>query len=200
MQKIGICGTIASGKSTFSILLKRRGYAVFNADGYARLCLQKNHPAYKKIVTAFTEDILDENGEILRAHLAKEIFSDDSKREELNAITHPYIIEGMKTFFKHHETDGFAFAEVPLLFESHLESYFDRVVLITCSKETAIKRMMEDRNYTEEEALARYASQMDPMIQVQKADEVIYNDGTLKELEGKAFRLIKELSKEQPWS
>ena len=66
MKKIGITGTIASGKTTVSILLRKMGFSVFDSDGYSRILYQKTNPCYQKVVDLLGESILDEFGEIDR--------------------------------------------------------------------------------------------------------------------------------------
>ncbi len=192
MKKIGITGTIAAGKTSFCILLKRKGFPVFNSDQYAKLCLYGTHPACAKIVEAFG-DVLDANGDVDRKKLAGIVFQDEEKRKQLNAIVHPYVIEGMKKFFDGKRDMPFAFAEVPLLFEAGMEGLFDEIVVVTCSEEVAIQRMMEDRSYSQEEAYARYHSQIAIEEQMARADVVIENDETLKELDSKVNRYVGSL-------
>ena len=102
----------------------------------------------------------------------------------------------MKRFFANHENDAFVFAEVPLLFEAGWEGDFDEIVLVTCDKETAVQRLMEDRDYTREQAIERYESQIDPEIQKTKADRVIDNSSDLRTLDQKINAWIRGLREE----
>ncbi len=190
-MKIGITGTIASGKTTAGLLLKRMGMPVFNCDQYARMVLENDHPAFQEIISAFGTDILDEAGEIDRKKLAAVIFADESKRKQLNDITHPYIRAGMLKFFDNVKDRKLVFAEVPLLFEAGWQDLFDEIWLITCQKETAVQRMMEMRDYSLQEAESRYAVQMQNAPDASQADIVIYNDGDLKELNSEINRIIR---------
>lgn len=196
MKKIGITGTIASGKTTVSILLRRRGMAVFNSDSYGKLALHRGNPCVAKLTAALSEEILDHNGDVDPQKLAAMIFQDEEKRQIVNSIIHPYVREGMHRFFASHQQDAFAFAEVPLLFEAGWEDDFDEIVLVTCSKETALQRMMDDRDYSREEALRRYESQIDPEVQKQKADRIIDNSEDLKALDQKINAWMREMRKE----
>ena len=195
MKKIGITGTIGAGKSTVSILLRRRGKPVFDCDQYSRILYQKTNPCYAKMVETFSEDILDEFGEIDRKKVAALVFNDEEKRKKLNILTHTPVVAAMKKFFENHEKDGLVFAEVPLLVESGLSDYFDEVILVTCEDETAIQRMMEDRDYTREEAERRLRSQIPVEEQKKHATLVLDNNGTIKELDQKIARLLKDLEK-----
>ena len=174
-MKIGITGTIASGKTSVSILFRRMGFSVFNADNYAKMATHASNPCFQPLLEVLSEDVLDESGDIDRKKMASIIFNDEEKRKAVNAIV---------------------FAEIPLLFEANLEEEFDKVLVVTCDKDTAIKRMEEDREYTRQEALDRYASQVDPSLQVEKADFVIENNGDLKELGSKVNQFVAQTRKE----
>ena len=156
MKSFGITGTIGSGKSTLSILLRRRQLPVFNADAYSRTAFQKTASTYAMVVNQFGTAILDNNGEIDRKALH---------------------------FLGHHSQDALVFAEVPLLFEAGWETLFDEVIVVTCEKETALQRLIEDRGFSRQQALARLDHQIDPGVQIAKADMVFHNDGSIRELE-----------------
>lgn len=192
-MKIAITGTVGSGKSTVSILLRRRRKPVFDADGYASTALHQNNPCYARIIESFGTGILDEHGEIDHKKMAAIIFHEEEKRQVLNGIVHPYVKEGMDAFFAHHENDPLVFAEIPLLFQEGWQKYFDRTVVVTCSQEHAIERMMESRGYTREHALARINSQMPVEEQISLADDVLYNDGTIKDLDHQTAQWLKSL-------
>ena len=193
MRRIGMTGTIASGKTSAAILLKRHGYTVFNSDQYAKLARHAGNPCFARLIEVLGREVAADNGDIDPKKMAARIFSDEQARLQVNAIVHPYVREGMEKFFQARKEEPFAFAEVPLLFEAHMEDAFDEICVITCDKDIAVKRMMEDREYTEEEALNRYNSQIDPQIQIEKADKVIYNNGTLSELNSEVNRWLREL-------
>jgi dephospho-CoA kinase len=195
MKKIAITGTIGSGKTTVSILLRRRRLPVFDADGYTRICYHRTHPAAERMITEFGEGILDEYGEISRKALADIIFHDEEKRLLLNSIIHPFVLEGLNRFFENHSTEPLVFAEIPLLYEAGWEKYFDICCVITCDDETAVQRLIEDRGMSEEDARARIAAQLDKEEKFRRADDVIYNDGTIKELDHCVALWVRELKK-----
>ncbi|MBQ9327693.1 MAG: dephospho-CoA kinase [Solobacterium sp.] len=193
MKKIGITGTIASGKTTVSILLRRKGYRVFDCDGYTRSLYLPGQPVYEAIVDTFGEDILDGQGEIDRASLAGIVFSNEEARVKLNSIVHPAVLAGMERFFFNHQEEPLVFAEVPLLFEAHMESAVDEILVVACEHDTAIQRMKEDRGYSEEEAERRYQAMVHPSLQKEQAHYVILNDGTLSELNDKVIAWLEQM-------
>lgn len=194
MKKVAITGTIGSGKSTVSILFRRNGVPVFDADGYAKLCLAKSHPAYQKIVERFGNSILNEFAEIDRSKLASVIFNNEENRLALNAIVHPCVKEGLLQFFERYKDVPLVAAEVPLLYEGGWEVLFDEVIVVTCEDSVAIERLIEYRNFTKEDAEKRLASQIDKEEQIQKANTVIYNNGSLKELNTIVEKYIEEVA------
>ena len=195
-MKIAITGTIAAGKTTVAILFRRRGIPVFNADQYAKRSLYQGSVCYEKILEVFGDDITSTSGDIDPKKLAGIVFQDNSKREQLNAIVHPFVLEGMQKFFTTNFQQPIICAEVPLLFETGWDKYFDRTVVVTCSEEIAIQRMVEERNYTLEEAKARLSMQVSAEKQIALADKVIYNEGDLKKLDSQINRWLGELRKD----
>lgn len=183
MKTFAITGTIGSGKSTLSTLLRRRHLAVFDADAYGRMAFEKTNPCYARIVDHFSTAILDETGEIDTRRLADIVFSREEERQALDEIVHPFVKSGVETFLSRHENDLLVFAEIPLLFEVHWEDRFDEVIVVTCERETAIARLMRDRGYTRRQAEARLARQVDPETQIAKADVVFHNDGSIQDLD-----------------
>ena len=111
-MKIGITGTIASGKTSVSILFRRMGFSVFNADNYAKMATHASNPCFQPLLEVLSEDVLDESGDIDRKKMASIIFNDEEKRKAVNAIVHPYVIEGMRNFFANHQKDAIVFAEI----------------------------------------------------------------------------------------
>lgn len=192
MIKLGITGTIASGKTSVSILLKRRGIPVFNSDQYAKMAIHRGNPCFGKLIEILGEEAIGEDGDIQKDKMASVIFSNEDKRLAVNAVVHPYVREGMEHFFAMRKEGFLCAAEVPLLFEAGYEDAFDEILVVTCDKETAIKRMMEDRGYSLEEAQARYSRQIDPLKQVAKADIVLDNSGSLKDLDRQVNNLIRK--------
>ena len=193
VKKIAVTGTIAAGKSTLSDLLRELALPVFDADAYARVCLTKGHPIMEKIIAEFGTGILQEDGEIDRKKLAGVVFHNEEARQKLNGIVHPGVREGLVAFFQEHEREKLCFAEVPLLYEAGWEDLFDLSVVVACGEETAVHRMVADRGYTEEDARARLASQLNKEEQIARADKVFMNDGSVEQFREELKCWLKEL-------
>ena len=174
-MKIGITGSIACGKSTVSKYLILKGYNVYDADKISYDLTQKPNICYKlileKVGSEFPESIIDESGNINRKELGRVIFNNKDKKELLESIIHPYVIKEIESV-----NDDVCFFEVPLLFEANLEYLFDKVVVVSTSKEKQIERLMKRNNISYEDCIIRINNQIDIKIKEEKADYVLYNN------------------------
>ncbi|MFH1074522.1 MAG: dephospho-CoA kinase [Candidatus Firestonebacteria bacterium] len=179
---IGITGGVATGKSTVAALLRKDFKYFTSADEIARRIVRPGTPAYKKIVKAFGKHILTKDGSINRKILAALIFNNSAKRRLLQNITHPEIIltlkKEIKAFKKKSKT---VFFEAPLLFEAGMQKMADIIVVTASSKKNQIKRFIK-KGHTGADALRRIKNQLSLKEKIKKADIVIYNNGSLKEL------------------
>jgi len=180
---IGLTGGIASGKSTVANMLIDKGITVIDADIIAKQAVEKGMPAYRQIIDEFGEDILLENGDIDRRKLGALVFTNEQKRLALNSIVHPAVREEMlkrrDESIANQET--FVVLDIPLLFESKLESLVDKIIVVSVTKEIQLERLTKRNQLTVEEALSRIRSQMPLEEKVSRADNVIDNSGTLEE-------------------
>lgn len=190
---IGLTGGIASGKTTVSDYLKKRGYVVLDADAYSKKTTAKNGPAIPAIIEAFGADIVDEAGELDRKKLGSIIFNDADKRRELNEIVHPLIREMMNADEEKYIQKGHVFLDIPLLFENGLNERCDLVVTVFVDRDTQIKRLTARNDLTVEEAEARINSQMPLTEKVQKSDFRLDNNGTVEMLYEQIDRFTEDL-------
>ncbi|MDG0766487.1 dephospho-CoA kinase [Bacillus halotolerans] len=180
---IGLTGGIASGKSTVANMLIDKGITVIDADIIAKQAVEIGMPAYRQIIDEFGEDILLENGDIDRRKLGALVFTNEQKRLALNSIVHPAVREEMlKRRDESIANQGtFVVLDIPLLFESKLESLVDKIIVVSVTKELQLERLTKRNQLTVEEALSRIRSQMPLEEKVSRADNVIDNSGTLEE-------------------
>ncbi|ASS92129.1 dephospho-CoA kinase [Aeribacillus composti] len=182
---IGLTGGIASGKSTVSEMLKKRGIPVIDADLIAREVVEVGKKAYTEIVNAFGKEILNEDLTINRARLGSIVFQNEDKREKLNSIVHPEVRLEMKRRQEQLISEGAkaVVLDIPLLFESNLKHLVDKVIVVYTEEKNQLERLMKRNNFSKEEALSRINAQMPLKEKVKFADAVINNDGTLEETE-----------------
>lgn len=191
---IGLTGGIASGKSTVSQMIKEQGIRVVDADVIAKEAVAKGTPALQQIVQTFGEDVLLPNGELNRQQLGAIIFSDEEKRKQLNAIVHPEV---RKEMLKQREEgvsqqETFVVLDIPLLFESQLESLVDRIIVVYTTPELQLSRLMNRNDLSEEEALNRIHSQQSLEEKCKKADRVIENTQDLAFIRKQLQNILNE--------
>jgi dephospho-CoA kinase len=196
MLKIGLTGGIASGKTTVAAMLRNRGCAVLEMDPIGHRLLDAGNAASERVVREFGRDILSD-GAIDRSKLAALVFSDTAKRNRLNAILHPPILEQVRQWFAGLDRPGgpeFALAEAALIFESGYSKELDCNIVCWCRAEQQLARL-EQRGLRQEEARARLAAQM-PIDEKRKlADEVIDCSKSLDETERQVEALVEKLRK-----
>lgn len=196
-KTIGLTGSVATGKSTVSNMIQQAGIPLVDADIAARKVVEPGTEGLKEIVAYFGEEILLADGTLDRAKLGEIIFKDKEKREKLNEITHPrvkdYMLEARERFFRSGEE--LVFFDIPLLFESHLESLVDQIVVVWTTPETELKRLMERNNLTKEDALRRIESQMGIDEKARKADFVIDNNESLEKTQKQVYTFIERFVK-----
>ncbi|EAV9985905.1 dephospho-CoA kinase [Listeria monocytogenes] len=196
-KTIGLTGSVATGKSTVSNMIQQAGIPLVDADIAARKVVEPGTEGLKEIVAYFGEEILLADGTLNRAKLGEIIFKDKEKREKLNEITHPrvkdYMLEARERFFGAGEE--LVFFDIPLLFESHLESLVDQIVVVWTTPETELKRLMERNNLTKEDALRRIESQMGIDEKARKADFVIDNNQSLEKTQKQVYTFIERFVK-----
>ncbi|EGW0544920.1 dephospho-CoA kinase [Listeria monocytogenes] len=196
-KTIGLTGSVATGKSTVSNLIQQAGIPLVDADIAARKVVEPGTEGLKEIVAYFGGEILLADGTLDRAKLGEIIFKDKEKREKLNEITHPrvkdYMLEARERFFRAGEE--LVFFDIPLLFESHLESLVDQIVVVWTTPETELKRLMERNNLTKEDALRRIESQMGIDEKARKADFVIDNNESLEKTQKQVYSFIERFVK-----
>nr|CAD1821926.1 unnamed protein product [Ananas comosus var. bracteatus] len=201
MRLVGLTGGIASGKSTISNLFKSNGVPVVDADIVARDVVKKGSRGWKKVVKAFGNDILLENGDIDRARLGQIVFSDPEKRQLLNRILAPYISSGIfweiaKLWFKGAKV---IVLDIPLLFEAKMDRWTAPTIVVWVDPETQINRLMARDAISEEQARNRINAQTPLEWKKTKADIVIDNSGTIDETKLQFEKVLTQISRPLSW-
>ncbi|MYL20009.1 dephospho-CoA kinase [Halobacillus litoralis] len=180
---IGLTGSIASGKSTVSRMFDEWEIPVIDADQISRDVVRPGEPAYEDIVHVFGKDVLFEDGTLDRKKLGKVIFSSKERRKELNDIVHPRVREEMISRRESYKEEDYkaVVLDIPLLFESDLTDYVERILVVAVDEETQLQRLMERDGSSREDARERIASQIPVSRKAEMADAVIDNNGTEEE-------------------
>lgn len=199
-MKLGLTGGIASGKSTVSAILVEQGALLIDADQVAREVVLPGSPALAAIVERFGTDILLPDGTLHRKRLGEIIFKDEQERKALEGITHPAIRKRMNDLaleYQQTQPDKLIIVDIPLLYESGMQSMFDGVIVVYVPRDVQIKRLMQRDDLSEDQAVQRLNAQMDIEDKRSRADYVIYNDGELEQTQQQVLELINRLQNEK---
>jgi len=192
----GLTGGIATGKSTVSFILKEAGAIIIDADTIARDAVKNNLPAWHEIVRIFGKEVLLPDGEIDRARLGGIIFRDSSKKEILNKIVHPHVIQKVAEMIEEigeASPDSIVILDVPLLIEAGMHKGMEEVVLVYTPEHLQIKRLAERDKISDEEALLKIRSQMPIEEKREFATIIIDNSGTLQATRERALEVFNYL-------
>ena len=184
MKIIGITGGIGAGKTTVSERFKKRGVDVIDCDIIARNVTASGSSCLNELVSAFGNDILNEDGSLNRAVLADKTFgSGDTKT--LNKITHKYISLECKKIIDEKEKSGCKYIgiEASLLLDSDVKELCDYTLAVIADKEMRIKRVISRDNLSEDQVLSRIENQRDDIFFKKNASYCIYNNGDNKKLD-----------------
>ena len=191
-KKIGLTGGIASGKTTVSDCFKKLGTKVIDADVISHEVTEPSGSAFEEILSEFGSEILNEKGLINRKRMREIIFDDQSQKKILEEIIHPKVRDEM---FKriNKSDDHYLIVSVPLLVETGMNRIMDRTLLVDCSEDTQIKRLMHRDKITLNEARAILKNQASRSDRKKIADDLIVNEKnvTLIELENEVLELHK---------
>jgi dephospho-CoA kinase len=180
--RIGLSGGIGAGKSTVSSTFSDLGGIVVDGDVIAREVVEPGTEGLGKLVDAFGNDILHDDGSLNRPALAKIAFSDDEKRQTLNGIVHPLVADRRSELIAAAAAEAVIVEDIPLLVESGMAPMFPLVVIVHADEDLRVKRLIEHRGFTEEDARARIAAQATVEQRRAVADVWLDNSGSAGEL------------------
>jgi dephospho-CoA kinase len=196
----GLTGGIATGKSTVSSIFREAGAIIIDADSIARDAVKKNLPAWHEIVRIFGKEVLLPDGEIDRARLGDIIFKDASKKEILNKIVHPHVIQKAAELIEEvrkASPGSIIILDVPLLIEAGMDKGVEDVILVYTPESIQIKRLIERDGISDENALLRVRSQMPIEKKKEFATIIIDNNGTIEATKKRALEVFDSLKKKQ---
>ena len=197
--RIGLTGGIGSGKSTVGQMLQERGAAVMDADAIARSVTAAHGTAMPAIAQAFGPDFITPDGALDRERMRAHVFSHPEAKQALEAIIHPLVAQetqrqAQDAIANGHHTLVF---DVPLLVESgtRWRAQVDRVLVVDCSEETQIQRVMTRNGWSRETIQAIISAQASRAQKLAAADWVIDNeDISLEALRKRVLGLPIELT------
>ncbi|NDJ60498.1 MAG: dephospho-CoA kinase [Chloroflexi bacterium] len=183
---IGLTGNIAVGKSVVRRMLQQLGAYTIDADGLSHQAMEPGAPAYKPVVATFGNFILDSENRINRAMLGQIVFSNPTALAKLEAIVHPIVNQVVNVLIKRAKQPVIVIEAIKLL-EGNLASAVDTVWVVDATPQTQLRRLVEKRGMSPQDAQQRVAAQNAQSDKVARANYVIKNDGNVEE----TFRAVQ---------
>jgi dephospho-CoA kinase len=180
--RIGLTGNIACGKSTVGRLLAERGAEYVDADRLVHALMEPGTAETERIVARFGPEVRDADGRIDRRALGARVWSDPAAMAELEAILHPGVRAAVGRRLAETAAPAIVVDAIKLI-EGGLYKEMDAVWVVTCPRAEQVRRLIETRGLTEQEAVARIAAQGPQEDKVRHATVVIDNAGSLADLE-----------------
>ena len=176
MLRVGLTGSIGVGKSFVGSIFVELGCRLLDADQTAREVVMPGTAGLKAVTEAFGEEILNPDGTLNRKHLGAMVFANETERQRLNHILHPFIIarqDEILNGWEAEDPDGIGIVDAALMIESGGYKRFDKLIVVHCRPEVQLERLMLRDKLSRDEALRRINSQM-PQEEKQKfADYLI---------------------------
>jgi dephospho-CoA kinase len=208
MLKVGLTGSIASGKSVVGEMLVAFGAHLVQADRIAHQLMLPGQPVYNEVVRHFGGGILNPDLSVNRAKLAEKAFgsakpAQESRIQELNRIVHPAVIRSQEEWMEEmgrQDPRAVAIVEAALILEAGAAKRFDRLIVVTCSEEQRIARFAArqeiDLEAARKEVARRMAAQLPEAEKIKAADYVIDNSGSLDQTHEQVRQLWEKLRDE----
>jgi len=196
MITFAITGSIATGKSTVTSTIRDKyNIPIVDADVIAREVVEVGRPCLTHLVHAFSDKILNQDGTLNRKYLGNLCFNNKDILNSVNRIVGPFIKEeSFKQIQSLHESGHYLVGyDSALLIEMKLHTLYKPIIVVTCSPETQLNRLMNRNNFSKEEAMARISSQMSLSDKVKYADLIINNDSGLMELNSEIYSVVNKL-------
>jgi len=197
---VALTGGMGSGKSTAGEIFRAHGVTVIDADQLARDAVAPDSTVISQIKSHFGGEFILPDGNLNRARMAELVFSDYSRKKELEAIIHPEVrrllLQSLRAIITTPKRPGLVVYLIPLLFETRTPAEdFDAVISISCDTETALKRILKRDNISKELASKKIASQMAVTEKNKRADFVLDNSSTIEALHKQLDELLPKLKK-----
>jgi dephospho-CoA kinase len=192
---VAVTGGIGSGKSEVCKIFAELDVPVVDLDEIAHAMSAPDSTAMQVVRQTFGDDMFEENGQLHRGKLRELVFSDPDALDRLNNIMHPAIREEAIHQIANYSAHAYTILAIPLLVESPADwSMIDHVLVVDCSEQTQLARVME-RGLSESMAHAIISAQSDREARLAIADSVIENNQTLHELREKVLEFHENFSK-----
>ena len=196
MVVIGVTGGVGTGKSAVAGMFKRLGAVVLDADTLAHQSMEPKRLAWRSIVRAFGDKVLNDDQTVNRRRLAEVVFRDEALRHRLEAIIHPQVLREIRRQLgrlrRQHRIRAVVL-DVPLLLEVGAQRLADAVVVVTASSQAQRERLAARDGWSTEEMTARIGAQWELSAKEALADYVVDNSDGVERTRTQVKRIWNQL-------
>jgi dephospho-CoA kinase len=193
---VAVTGGIGSGKSEVCKTFVELGVPVVDLDEIAHAMSAPGSVAMRSVRQTFGDAMFGENGQLDRSRLRELVFADPDALDKLNQIMHPAIRAEAVRQIEQHSAHPYVILAIPLLVESRDDwAIIDHVVVVDCSEDTQLARVMQRNTFSKAMAQAIIAAQSSRQERLEIADTVIENNQTLPDLHEKVLKFHQIFSK-----
>lgn len=193
MKRIGVTGGIGSGKTYVCELISALGYPVFYSDSVAKSVMTTDEILIQQVKDLIGENAYLANNALNKEVIAQAIFSDESKRLQLNKIVHPAVYRAFDKWVAEQKAD-LVFMESALMIDTGNHKELDAVILVVADLKTRIERVVKRESITKKEVLKRIEKQSTDDYKKQFSNYVIQNSESC-DVKAQLIDVIEQLKK-----
>ena len=189
--KIGITGSIGMGKTTVSLMFKKNGIKVWNADLEVHKLYENGNEGYKNIISIYPQ--LTNEMEIDRKKVSDLIKKKIIDLKKIEKIIHPLLKKSRSNFIKENEKERIIAFEIPLLYETGANKWLDYIISVYCSKKTQMERLYQRKNFNKDKINYLLSKQISIDHKNKNANFLINTDQKKIDVEKDVRKIIKIL-------
>ena len=190
---IGMTGGIGSGKSEALKIFESLNIKVIDLDNIAKEITDTSHQAIQEIKLVFGDAIFDKKNRLDRKKLREIIFSEKDQKINLEKILHPKILEEVMKRLNVLSNESYVVIDIPLLFETNqYTSLISRSLVIDCKVKDQIERVKKRDGIDASIIQSIIEQQVGRNYRIERADDVVVNDGSIEKLEESIKALHKK--------
>ena len=201
MLKVALTGGIGTGKTYVRTRFEALGVPAIDADAVVHDALGPGTAVTARVAERFGPAILTRDGAVDRPRLGAIVFAADDAREALEGLVHPHVFAVILDWFARlpdGKEPGWALADIPLLFETRREAWFDKVIVAACAPDEQIRRVMARDRSLEAHARARVRAQWPISDKAARADYVVWTDRGFDETDRQVAGIYRALTSGAP--
>ena len=192
MKKIGLTGSIGSGKSTIAHILRCMGYPIYLSDNEASR-LMNTHPLLREALQKrLGKDAYNSEGNLNKPIVAQIIFNDPQALQDINRLVHPRVIEDFQSWCQQ-QSSPCVFFESAIIVEANLTHFFDYIICVTASESIRLNRVTKRDGLQPEQIKERMRNQLDDTTKCLQANYIIYNDSQHRVIE-QVLDMLKQIN------